>query len=568
MAKTTQPAIPRARYQDVGQQRQSDAIANSLDILTGRKGNGIDKAVTYRELQSLGLANLTFGAGGTVLPVPPPDGGGDGGDGGDAAQPPPAVTNGSATGLFTAILLQWDAVDYVGHSHTEVWRNTTDNFLPIPADGTNPEVPGAVLRERSISNMWGDTVDYGSKYYYWLRHANIIGQVGPLYPSDGSGMYAETSRDLTEVLEDLTGEINDSHLTDALNDEIDIAQEDIWVTTVEGVNPNTGKPIVGGFGVYADPSGAIEAAFNCDKFWIAKLDDQGNVSTEVVPFYVDATDGKVYISEAVINRATIQTLIGQLILAEHVEALTLDAVKITGGTISIGGGNLDIDSSGNLDSNGSAVFDGNVSINSSLDVDGTTTIGGNTTIGGSVTINGSGTIGENMDVLGTITAEQVVGDIVTAITKTAQTQEGFGEGLTPLFDEVTITESRPFSRTLVINVGLTLSASSVGEEGNPSSVRGRVTCQSDEFGERYGIIYRHESETGAQGEKLISYYNQIFYEIPEDTQGTIRIYGQNLDIGGARSAGVVIHGLDVDPDIVGGTGTWTAQLFRNGGDLA
>lgn len=333
MAKNNIPSVPKARFTDVGQQRNSDSVANALDVLSGRKGNGLDRAVLLRDLKDMGIANLSSGLGGSLTPkYDPPSGSGDYVP--PTASKPTKPTGLQANGAFTTILLQWDQPTYHGHSHTEIWRSA-----PLP-DGGEPTFQDAILRDTSRSPVWGDPVDYDSKYYYWVRHVNIIGQEGAL--NGANGLYAETSRNINDVLKDLGAEISESELEKALKEKV--GHIDTMLTAKVGGTDKDGNEFVGGFGIAADEgSGTVDAAFQVDRFWVGRADEDG-----VYPFIVK--DGMVYIQDAMIDSAFIDTLVAKGITAERINALVLTAAKITGGSITgtsitgntISGGSLNI----------------------------------------------------------------------------------------------------------------------------------------------------------------------------------------------------------------------------------
>ena len=53
--------------------RDQAATSENVELLTGQRGDKLDKAVTFRELNALGLATLRPGAGGIYVPGKNPD---------------------------------------------------------------------------------------------------------------------------------------------------------------------------------------------------------------------------------------------------------------------------------------------------------------------------------------------------------------------------------------------------------------------------------------------------------------------------------------------------------------
>lgn len=80
-----------------------------------------------------------------------------------------------------------------------------------------------------------------------------------------------------------------------------------------------------------------------DRFWVAK---PGSSQTSI-PFVVDAQTGQVVMSDAYIRAAYIEQLVASKVTADYVNTLQLNAVNITGGTISIGN-NFQVNGAGNL----------------------------------------------------------------------------------------------------------------------------------------------------------------------------------------------------------------------------
>ncbi|MFC7002523.1 hypothetical protein ACFQMB_14360 [Pseudobowmanella zhangzhouensis] len=56
--KRLYPAIPRGN-----DQRQIESLTQIAEILIGASGNKLEKAVTYRELETLGITSLLVAAG-------------------------------------------------------------------------------------------------------------------------------------------------------------------------------------------------------------------------------------------------------------------------------------------------------------------------------------------------------------------------------------------------------------------------------------------------------------------------------------------------------------------------
>ncbi|MDD2341431.1 MAG: DUF1983 domain-containing protein [Tolumonas sp.] len=185
--------------------RDLNSVSENVELLTGQRGNQLDKAVTYRDLQSLGLATLSrigsnYKAGiNTDLISSPTD-----------IQFPAKPLNVIANGAFNTILIEWDDPNYRGHAYAEVFRSETDNLSLAVKIGT------------SSANMYSDPIGGSAKVYYWVRFVNRSNPpvAGP-YNSE-SGTYAETAENIQNILDALQGQIEESHLAQSLLSDIEL----------------------------------------------------------------------------------------------------------------------------------------------------------------------------------------------------------------------------------------------------------------------------------------------------------------------------------------------------------
>ncbi len=197
MTKPNFPSIPR-----VSNSKDIDAITRTLEIGTGVSGDGRNRFVRYSDLADVGAAQLNRLQQGnrTVFQLQPPSQ--------LNAETPTRPTNFTAVGGFTHIILQWDFPVYVGHAHTEVWRSSTNDF-------------GSATRiQTEIGAITSDTVDYGSEFYYWVRYVNVNDVKGPI--NDTAGTYAESAPNISQVITDLSDELNETHLAQTLRSRIDL----------------------------------------------------------------------------------------------------------------------------------------------------------------------------------------------------------------------------------------------------------------------------------------------------------------------------------------------------------
>ncbi|WEA31712.1 MULTISPECIES: phage tail tip fiber protein [Aeromonas] len=177
--------------------RDQAATSENVELLTGQRGDKLDKAVTFRELNALGLATLRQGPGGIYIPGKNPDLVETG-----VYDKPHAPVNVQASGAFHTMLVDWDGPHYRGHSHAEVWRAEADSL------------PAATLVGTTIANMFSDAIGKGAKFYYWVRFVNGKDDRGPFQGEHG--VVAETSRDVQDILDELQGKIESSHLAQEL----------------------------------------------------------------------------------------------------------------------------------------------------------------------------------------------------------------------------------------------------------------------------------------------------------------------------------------------------------------
>lgn len=163
-------------------------LTENMQILTGQKGDRLDKALTLREAALLGLVNLRRNGSGQIVPEIPPGNSGD--QNWSGVQQPVAPAGVTADGAFHTITLTWDAPAYKGHSYAEILRSEVDNPASAVAIGT------------TLANVYSDPVGKGFAAFYWVRFVNKNGMVGPLHST--SGLYAITSPRIEELIASAT----------------------------------------------------------------------------------------------------------------------------------------------------------------------------------------------------------------------------------------------------------------------------------------------------------------------------------------------------------------------------
>lgn len=203
--------------------RYLESLAEAVEIRLGRKGDPRDRAVTLRELIQSGLAREL-----RATPFDPNNVGGPGlGFVADDPVPetgvPPQPTGFTAAGAYSVINLSWDFPLYTGpnHAHTEIYSYPSDNLASALSQGVIGVVSG-----RGYTDPVGSNVTR----YYWIRHVNENGTVGPW--NSGSGTVATTAPDVDHLLDVLSGSITSDELATSLRSELDTFQ------TLTDVNGN------------------------------------------------------------------------------------------------------------------------------------------------------------------------------------------------------------------------------------------------------------------------------------------------------------------------------------------
>ena len=215
-----------------GQERRfAQSVSENLDVLTGRRGDIIDRAVTFRDLLDTGVLTLVKGLGtgsttGGVSVTNPntvPEG---------PAQLPTRPLNFTASGGFGVIFLSWTLPPYRGHDYVEIYRlqRTTGAAVPTLAQA---EAAGVYTRYYGDLYQFTDTnVGSQQNWHYWIRAVNIDEVTGPFYSS--TGVDATTALDylyisdlIDDILDDDVSDLGLNTAIDALSNEIDDLEVDI-----------------------------------------------------------------------------------------------------------------------------------------------------------------------------------------------------------------------------------------------------------------------------------------------------------------------------------------------------
>lgn len=166
-----------------------DSIKEALEVRLGQRGDPLDRAVTLRELSDSGIVKVR-NKGGLASDILPP---GDDDPGGNL-DIPPAPTGLSASGVFTAVILDWNEAPYNNHAYTEIWRSQAN------------ALGGAVRIATTVGNVYTDEVGYATTYYYWIRFVSTSNVIGPFNGTEGKE--ATTAANVSAVMTTLSEQLS------------------------------------------------------------------------------------------------------------------------------------------------------------------------------------------------------------------------------------------------------------------------------------------------------------------------------------------------------------------------
>ena len=180
-----------------------ESVKENLDVLLGHRGSPLERAVTFKDLLDnrvlslAGNASLsTAGGDPSDFVVPDPNT--------DNVQQPPQPTGLSASGAFQNIILTWNLQSYIGHSHVQVFRHTSDSI----SDAT------MIAQVSGFTGVYSDAVGSNASFYYWVRAVNILDDIGPFNSSTGT--QGTTQPDVDLILDLLEDQITSSELAQSL----------------------------------------------------------------------------------------------------------------------------------------------------------------------------------------------------------------------------------------------------------------------------------------------------------------------------------------------------------------
>ncbi|MGS4882669.1 phage tail tip fiber protein [Photobacterium damselae] len=389
--------------------RSAASLQENMELLTGQRGDGLDRALTLRDMVSLGVLGVQRNGNGSVIPKPLPPVTPDGG----VVEMPHAPKGFRGMGGFGAIMLEWTNPTFKGYAHTEVWRAT-----PL-ANQAKPSIGEAVLIATTPATVFGDIVKPGSTFYYWIRFINLNDIPGPYSGVDG--VKVSTSPDISDVIDDVGEQMKDSELIQDLNKGIEGVTAAVQENTkvIEKLNTDGSKAyqsmwnvkaqagdIKAGIGILADSNGKSQVAVAASQFFVFDPNVEGGETKPL--FAIDK--GNVIIPKAYIETATIQILNAQTIVADEIKAgISIKSPVIEGGSVT--GGWAGFGPGGRF--NGWRTY---INASGQIFTDGINAVNGSyaghlyATSGEMKNV----LIHEDCRVLGTIYANKIVGDLTTA----------------------------------------------------------------------------------------------------------------------------------------------------------
>ena len=180
-------------------------------------GDGLDSAVTARQLIAAGIADVTKK--GTVTTV------------GGTIDTPRPPTNLTAAGALASIVISWEGPAYAGHAYTEIWAAVQSSAQASANEA--PLVVDAVLVGMNAGNNFSHQIGAAGTRYYWVRNINQNGVAGAYNKT--AGVQATTGTSPTYVMDVLTQALGGS--SEAPFFQIDSS------TTINGVSVPAGTYI-------------------------------------------------------------------------------------------------------------------------------------------------------------------------------------------------------------------------------------------------------------------------------------------------------------------------------------
>jgi|GEM_PF-4806357 len=269
MTKRHKSAVMRAGAGiDAQTRRAIESIAEIVEVFQGSRGNKLDRAVTFRDLQQgegvkvvqqLVQSTINDGPG---LPIPP-----------------------GVTGLAIDVgleyaLLRWDQPSQTAnHALSIIYRVETDasgNINGTPAAFTDATEVGV-----TPAPQYSDLVTPGATYVYWVRHLGQDGRLGPI--SSTTGTLVTIDYNPSRLLEELTEQITKDKFVQALQAEIDlIASHESQISTLNTTTSNQASSITQlQSSVYDPNTGLIDKVAAAELSISTNTSDINNITSEL-----------------------------------------------------------------------------------------------------------------------------------------------------------------------------------------------------------------------------------------------------------------------------------------------
>ncbi len=247
------------------------AVKEAVEVRLGRRGDPMEEAVTKRELVESGLAKLRSAMGNELAPVVVEADG--------SRIIPPAPIGFTALPVFGGVHLTWENPfeAYNAHAYAELWR------------GESNDRTKALLINSSRGGTFFDRIpdEDEAEYWYWVRFVSEYNRFGPF----SLPVAARKQADVKKIMEQISGEIDQSDLSQGFQDAMSTLQNSYFVKLdVSGY--------ASGFGMYNNGRSA-DFAVMADRFWVG-MPGVGRTK----PFMV--VNGVTYIDTAMIRDASIQ----------------------------------------------------------------------------------------------------------------------------------------------------------------------------------------------------------------------------------------------------------------------
>ena len=191
------------------------AMAEILETGEGVRGDKLDRKITLRDLLDSGVAKLRVnnnpGAGiirpDITIDIPV-----------DMSVPPRPLGFSADGSFFGMIHLSWDLPEdqYDNHSLTNIYRNEQDNFATADIVGREPGMFYSDLVRNDVTSV-DDPLNLPG-YYYWITFTSKSDVEGP--PNSPDGTYAQAIPDAAYILGQISGQLSESALSQALSDRI------------------------------------------------------------------------------------------------------------------------------------------------------------------------------------------------------------------------------------------------------------------------------------------------------------------------------------------------------------